>query len=55
MVDKLNTEADFDSSVVIVKASPRGMFYDMYAQDGLYHLTLTGLQDGAAVSETKLI
>ncbi len=59
IVDILNAEADFDSSVVVVKASPRGMFYEMYdklaEQDGLFHLTLTGIQDGEATSETSLI
>jgi tagaturonate reductase len=59
IVDKLNTEADFDSSIVVVKASPRGMVYETHdklaAQDGLYHLTLTGVQDGEPVSETSLI
>jgi tagaturonate reductase len=55
IVETLNEQTDFASSVVIVKATAQGSYDDLNAQDGLYHVRLHDLQDGQAVTETRLI
>jgi tagaturonate reductase len=51
----MNDKADFDSGVVVVQPIPKGMIDMLNAQDGLYHLTLKGIDKGAPVYSTQLI
>jgi tagaturonate reductase len=51
----MNDKADFDSSVVVVQPIPNGMVENLNAQDGLYHLTLKGIDKGKQVYVTQLI
>ncbi len=59
VINRLNEETEFAGSVVVVKASSNtgsSTTYDkLNAQDGLYHLILTGSPTGEAVSDTQLI
>ena len=55
MIEVLNEETDFSSSVIIVKPTPRGDYTALRAQDGLYHVILNGLEDGKLKTETRLI
>ncbi len=54
-IQELNDKADFNSSVVVVKVTPRSTYMELDAQDGLFHLHLEGIQAGELVSETHLI
>jgi tagaturonate reductase len=58
MIGEMNDSAEFNGSVVVVKAAPKSMFTEPYdalaAQNGLYHLVLTGVEDGVAQSTTTL-
>jgi tagaturonate reductase len=54
IVQRLNAETDFDSSIVIVKVTP-GRYAELDAQDSLYHVHLEGVTAGQLVSETELI
>ena len=51
MVDILNEEAGLAAGVVIVKPTASGAYTDLIAQDGLYHVRLTGGGD----ADTRLI
>jgi tagaturonate reductase len=42
MVDILNGEAGLEAGVVIVKPTPNGSYDELKAQDGLFHVRLTG-------------
>jgi tagaturonate reductase len=55
IVWNMNDKAGFDSSVVVVQPIPNGMVETLNAQDGLYHLTLKGLDKGKQVYTTQLI
>ncbi|WP_461204879.1 tagaturonate reductase [Clostridium sp. DL1XJH146] len=55
MIDKMNKEADFDSSVVVVQPLKQGLIDKLNEQDGLYTLYLNGIKDGQAISEHKVI
>ena len=55
IVETLNQQTDFASSVVIVKATPHGSYDDLIAQDGLYHVRLHDLVDGQPIAHTQLI
>lgn len=55
MIEILNEQAGFDSSIVIVKVTPRGGYDELDAQEGLFHVHLQGMLDGKEVSETRLI
>lgn len=54
VIQILNDETDFNSGVVLVKATP-GTYDDIDAQDGLYHTVLRGIQSGELVEEYQLI
>ncbi|MBI1258220.1 MAG: tagaturonate reductase [Chloroflexi bacterium] len=55
IIETLNQQAAFASSVVIVKATPHGSYDDLMAQDGLYHVRLHDLVNGQPVAHTQLI
>jgi tagaturonate reductase len=55
IVWNMNDKAGFNSSVVVVQPIPNGMVETLNAQDGLYHLTLKGIDKGKQVYTTQLI
>jgi len=55
MIYKMNQNADFNSSVVIVQPLPTGMIDMLNDQDGLYHVNLQGLVKGETVNSIELI
>lgn len=54
-IDKMNKEADFNGSVVVVQPLEFGLVDKLNEQDGLYTLYLQGLKDGEAVKEHQVI
>lgn len=54
MVQRMNQQADFDASVVIVKPRP-GSLQLLRQQDCLYHVNLQGLSDGQPVDTVERI
>lgn len=54
-IDKMNEEADFNGSVVVVQPIEFGLVDKLNEQDGLYTLYLQGIKDGNAVKEHKVI
>ena len=54
VVDVLNAETDFASSIVIVKATP-GTYDELDEQDCLFTTYLHGIQEGELIEETRLI
>jgi tagaturonate reductase len=55
IVWNMNDKAGFNSSVVVVQPIPNGMVETLNAQNGLYHLTLKGIDKGEQVYTTQLI
>lgn len=55
MIDILNEETSFNSSVTIVQPIPNGMTDVLNKQDGLYHVILEGIKDEKPHSEKRLI
>lgn len=55
MVQVLNTETDFNGGVAVIKPTERGDYSDLKSQDGLFHVLLDGIRDGAMVSEKCLV
>ncbi len=55
IIQRMNDELDFNSSVVAVQPIAQGLSELINSQDGLYHLILEGMQNGEAVRETQLI
>jgi tagaturonate reductase len=55
IVEALNIQTDFASSVVIVKPTPHGSYAALEAQDGLFHVRLTGNEAGKPVAQASLI
>lgn len=55
MIHKMNKEANFDSSVVVVQPIENGLIDKLNEQDGLYTLYLQGIKDGEAISEYEVI
>ena len=55
IVETLNRQTNFASSIVIVKATPQGSYDDLVAQDNLYHVRLHDVQDGQPIAQTTLI
>jgi tagaturonate reductase len=55
IVWNMNDKAGFNSSVVVVQPIPNGMIETLNAQDGLYHLTLKGIDKSEQVYTTQLI
>ena len=54
-IDKMNDEADFNGSVVVVQPLENGLVDMLNEQDGLYTLYLQGIQNGEAVKTHKII
>jgi tagaturonate reductase len=54
-VDKMNKEAAFNGSVVVVQPLENGLVEMLNQQDGLYTLYLQGLKEGKAVKEHSVI
>src|SRR5690606_26214638 len=55
IIDKLNSEANFNAGVIVVQPLPNGMVKMLEDQDGLYTLFLKGIRDGKEVEEKRLI
>ncbi len=55
IIQQLNEQAAFASSVVIVKPTPQGSYEQFNLQDGLFHVQLHGLQEGTLVTDRSLI
>ena len=55
IVQELNEQTDFASSIVVVKATPHGTYDALDEQDGLFHVHLQGIQNGSLVSQTKRV
>ena len=55
IIQQLNTQAGFASSVVIVKPTAHGSYDPFNQQDGLFHVRIHGLQNGTLVTETSLV
>ena len=55
IIDKLNTEANFNAGVVVVQPIAHGMVNMLNDQDGLYNLFLKGLRNGVEIEEKRLI
>ncbi|WP_411679179.1 tagaturonate reductase [Clostridium thailandense] len=54
-IDKMNKEADFNGSVVVVQPIEFGLVDKLNKQDGLYTLYLQGIKDGKAVKEHSVM
>ncbi|MFD2255629.1 tagaturonate reductase [Luteolibacter algae] len=55
MIQRMNQKVGFNSSVAIVQPIEQGLADMINKQDGLYHLFLEGMKDGAVVKESELI
>ena len=55
MVDRMNKESDFQSSIVVVQPLENGLVELLNEQDGLYTLYLNGIKDGETVKENTVI
>ena len=54
-IDKMNEEANFNGSVVVVQPQEGGIIDMLNEQDGLYTLYLQGVQNGEAVKTHNII
>lgn len=54
-INKMNKEAEFNSSVVIVQPLAKGLVDKLNEQDGLYTLYLQGVKDGKPIKEHEVI
>lgn len=55
IIDDMNDKANFNSSVVVVQPLAGGRIKELNDQDGLYTLYLSGIKNGQAVKEHKVI
>ena len=55
IIDKMNKEANFNGSVVVVQPREHGMVHKLNEQDGLYTLYLQGIKNKQAVREHTVI
>lgn len=55
IVETLNDQTDFASSVVIVKLTKQGAYDELNRQEGLFHVRLHGLNSADRVTQTTLI
>ncbi len=55
IVDILNEQAEFASSVVIVKVTPHETYKELDEQDGLFHVVTQGIQNSQYITETRLV
>jgi tagaturonate reductase len=54
-IDKMNKEAGFNGSVVVVQPIEFGLIDKLNEQDGLYTLYLQGMNEGKAIAEHSVI
>jgi len=54
-IDKMNKQADFNGSVVVVQPIEFGLVDKLNEQDGLYTLYLQGMNEGKAIQEHSVI
>ncbi|WP_297422247.1 tagaturonate reductase [Clostridium sp.] len=54
-IDKMNEEADFNGSVVVVQPQAGGLVHKLNEQDSLFTLYLQGVQNGKAIKTHKII
>jgi tagaturonate reductase len=54
-IDKMNEEADFNGSVVVVQPQEGGLVHKLNDQDCLFTLYLQGVQNGKALKTHKII
>ena len=54
-IDKMNEEAGFNGSVVVVQPLENGLVDMLNEQDGLYTLYLQGMQNGEAIKTHKIM
>ncbi|MGJ3237130.1 MAG: tagaturonate reductase [Anaerolineae bacterium] len=55
MIQRLNEETDFSSSVVVVKVTPNSKYDDLDAQDGLFYVHTEGIKNGEFITQTQRI
>lgn len=55
MIHRMNKEAGFNGSVVVVQSTKRGAAETINEQDGLYSLFLQGMLDGKAVRRHEVV
>ncbi len=55
IIQTLNDQTSFASSVVVAKVTSGGTYEALDAQDGLFHVQLKGIQTGEVVSECQRI
>lgn len=55
MIDELNEQTSFNSSVVVVKPTYSGRYEHLRRQDGLFHVVLKGIKNGELYEEKKLV
>lgn len=55
IIEELNHQAGFASSVVIVKPTPQGSYDQFNLQDGLFHVRMHGLKNGKLETQRKLV
>ncbi|MCI3919544.1 tagaturonate reductase [Paenibacillus sp. TRM 82003] len=55
MMDRMNREANFSASAVVVQPIERGMSQQLNEQDGLFTLYLQGLQNGRPAQDRQVI
>lgn len=55
IIDILNEQTDFASSVVIVKPTSGGSYADLENQEGLFHVRAHDFQHGELVTDTRLV
>lgn len=55
MVDELNSQTDFDGSVIVVKPTERGDYTALRNQDGLFHVLTKGIKNGELIDQQQLI
>jgi tagaturonate reductase len=54
-IDKMNKDADFNGSVVVVQPIENGLVNKLNKQDGLYTLYLQGMNKGKPIKEHSII
>ncbi|NJW52111.1 tagaturonate reductase [Salinimicrobium oceani] len=55
LIDKLNTEADFNAGVAVVQPIDAGLVDMLNEQDGLYNLFMRGVKNGKEIQEKRTI
>lgn len=55
IIDRLNTEADFNAGVAVVQPLSMGLVDALNKQDGLYNLFMKGVKQGEEIQEKRTI